>query len=479
MVCATCGQRFTGGDARFCPYDGERLAAGVAGTEPPAPDPLLGAVIDHRYEVTQVLGEGGMGTVYRVRHRLLGRNFALKALRRELASDPELPTRFIREAKAAAAIAHPNVVQISDFGVLPSGQPYFVMELLAGRSLSALLWQNGPLSPGRAVRIFRQVAEGLGAAHAAGVVHRDLKPDNIHVADAGSREMVKVLDFGLAKVAGASKLTRNGIVYGTPHYMSPEQAAGEPVDHRSDIYSLGVVMYEALTGRVPFEADTYMGILTKHLYVEPTPPSEVLGNPMLLGALEDITLRCMQKKPTQRYGTMAELLAAFDRVVQVTDSGQLRVRPSRAVVGTASPEALRGSQETTQPRARARNWKNPKVIAALGGAALVAAGAAVALALQPAEIAPPAYVDSAPALTTGVSAPELRVNEAKPSALAPAATPSPVPDAGSANAAIEAPSSANTARRPSSAGKPTREPRRAPTRKSPAAGGEIVDPWAK
>ena len=221
-VCATCGQRFSG-DARFCPYDGQPLVALPA--ERP-PDGLLGTVLDQRYEVLQVLGEGGMGTVYRARHTKLGRFFALKVLKSELSSDAELAKRFIREAKAAAAIAHPSVVQICDFGELPTGQPYFVMELLEGISLSTLIWQRGPLPPAVAVRVLRQVAEGLGAAHDAGIVHRDLKPDNIHIADVGGREMVKVLDFGLAKVAGASKLTKNGIVYGTPHYMSPEQAAG-------------------------------------------------------------------------------------------------------------------------------------------------------------------------------------------------------------------------------------------------------------
>ena len=177
-VCRVCAQRFSGREARFCPFDGEPLEAS---DWDPGADPLLGAIVDNRYEVLQVLGEGGMGTVYRVKHRALERGLALKALRRDLAQDNDLPVRFIQEAKAAAAVEHPNVVQITDFGSLATGQPYFVMELLEGEPLSALIREGGRLSPPRAVGIAIQVAEALGAAHAAGVIHRDLKPDNVHV----------------------------------------------------------------------------------------------------------------------------------------------------------------------------------------------------------------------------------------------------------------------------------------------------------
>jgi serine/threonine-protein kinase len=198
VVCPTCGHHFSGIDARFCPFDGEKLRS--APNWNPAADPLIGTVVDRRYEVLGVLGEGGMGTVYCVRHATLGRQFALKALRRDLSIDRDLSARFIQEAKAAASVAHPCVVQITDFGDLPSKQPYFVMELLSGHTLSWLIKRGGPLPAARAVRIVRQVAEALGAAHAAGVVHRDLKPDNIHISEVvGDRDVVKVLDFGLAR----------------------------------------------------------------------------------------------------------------------------------------------------------------------------------------------------------------------------------------------------------------------------------------
>jgi eukaryotic-like serine/threonine-protein kinase len=324
-LCPTCNNHFSA-DARFCPYDGEAL--GPAPDWDPLGDPLLGAVIDGRYEVLEVLGEGGMGTVYRARHAALGRSFAIKALRRDLAQDSELAARFIQEAKAAAAVSHPSVVQITDFGALPSGQPYFVMELLEGRTLSRILREQGSLPPERAARIARQVAEALAAAHAVGIIHRDLKPDNVQIAvGAGAHEMVKVLDFGLAKVAGASRLTRQGMVFGTPHYMSPEQAAGEPIDHRVDIYALGVVLYELLTGRLPFEADSFMGVLTKHIYMEPPPPSRLLTGGAELGPLEQITMRCLAKQPANRFADMQALIAELDRIPSIGTHSTLPAPP--------------------------------------------------------------------------------------------------------------------------------------------------------
>lgn len=322
--CATCGTRFSN-DARFCPFDGEPLEE--TNEPPPPPDPLIGTTIDDRYEVLGTLGEGGMGTVYHVRHRLLGRQLALKALRADLARDGDLGQRFIREARAAASVAHPNVVQITDFGNLPSGQPYFVMELLVGESLSAILRKGGPLPAARATRLLTQIVDALGAAHAAGVVHRDLKPDNILICPGPSGDIVKVLDFGLAKVAGQSRLTKAGVVFGTPYYMSPEQASGDPVDERADIYALGVVMYEMFTGRVPFEADTFMGVLTKHIYVEPTPPSVILGGMAALGALEQITLTCLAKKPERRFQSMHALGEELSRVARFGDDGSFSVAP--------------------------------------------------------------------------------------------------------------------------------------------------------
>jgi serine/threonine-protein kinase len=277
----------------------------------PASDPLLGTVIDQRYQVERVVGGGGMGVVYAVCHTKLGKRFALKALRADLASEPEVAQRFIQEARTAAAVEHPGLVETTDFGHLPSGQPYFVMEFLEGESLSQTLRKSGPLPVPRALEIARQVAAALFAAHEQGIVHRDVKPDNIHLgSNDGVRDRVKIVDFGLARVAGASRRTKAGVVFGTPRYMSPEHASGDPTDQRSDIYSLGAVMYEMVCGRPPFEADTYMGVVSQHLHGVPTPPTELRPDTPLLGEVEPLILRCLEKDPAQRYQTLKELLEA-------------------------------------------------------------------------------------------------------------------------------------------------------------------------
>jgi len=337
-LCSVCKRHFSP-SAEFCPYDGEKLRPHEF--QPVVRDALIGSVIDDRYEVLAVIGEGGMGRVYRVRHRRLGRSFALKALRLELSQDPTLTQRFIQEARAAAAISHPNVVQINDFGTLPKGQPYFVMELLEGRTLTRILRQEGPIAPVRCVFILRQIAEALAAAHSMGVIHRDLKPDNVVVVLPTEPHMtVKVLDFGLAKVAANSRLTRPGVVFGTPHYLSPEQASGEPYDHRVDVYALGVMMFEMVTGRVPFEADTYMGVLSKHLYSTPPRLREYNADAGGLSGFEEIISGCLAKKPAERWPNMAELsrkLAALERASEVSPRHPLgTAATNRRVVGRQS-----------------------------------------------------------------------------------------------------------------------------------------------
>jgi serine/threonine-protein kinase len=334
--CTACRRRFSR-DAVFCPYDGIKLEPA---TFNPLGDPLVGTTVDGRYEVQEVLGEGGMGRVYRVRHTTLERLFAMKVLRRDLARDEDLGERFLHEAKATASVKHPNVVQISDFGRLPDGIPYFVMELLVGTTLGEAIKAGGPIPAGRATRIITRVAGAIGAAHEAGVVHRDLKPDNVFLvggsasdaedesrarAMVGEGTDVRVVDFGAAKIIGSNRMTRTGIVFGTPHYMSPEQASGGTVDHRADIYALGIIMYEMFTGRVPFEADTYMGVLTQHMFVQPMRPSQVSEAAKELGALEDITLICLEKKPEDRFASMGDLAAAVQRVVRLRADGVAEV----------------------------------------------------------------------------------------------------------------------------------------------------------
>jgi serine/threonine-protein kinase len=335
-VCPRCAHHFSP-DGRFCPFDGEPLRP--APDWDPGADSLIGSVVDNRYEVLSVLGEGGMGIVYAIRHRALSKRFALKALRKDLASDGEIAARFMQEARTAASVSHPGLVEITDFGRLPTGQPFFVMELLEGQSLAALIRTGGPIPAGRGVDIIRQVAEALGAAHDRSIIHRDLKPDNIHITPGeGGRDHVTIVDFGLARVIGASRLTRAGMVFGTPHYMSPEQAMGEVTDHRADVYALGVVMYEMFTGSVPFEADSYMGVLTKHMYMAPTPPSQLAGTAKL-GALEGMLLRCLEKKPEQRYASLRDLIRDLDRVLSPGDTLALSM-PQRTPVRSLLADQL-------------------------------------------------------------------------------------------------------------------------------------------
>lgn len=280
------------------------------------PDLLVGQTIDNRYFVEKRLGEGGMGLVYRVRHKILNQPLAMKVLRAEVSNQPEIIARFQREAQSASAIGNPHIIDIRDFGVMPEGSTYFIMEYLDGDDLTSAMEKRGSIPEPEAIYIIRQLAEALAAAHAQGIVHRDLKPDNIFLVDReGHKDFVKVLDFGIAKMAGASKnLTKAGEVFGTPHYMSPEQCSGAPVDQRTDIYALGVILYEMVSGRVPFDSDTLMGVLTQHLYENPIPPRQLDPPVNVSPGVESIVLRCLAKKVDQRYPNAEELIHDLDRI---------------------------------------------------------------------------------------------------------------------------------------------------------------------
>lgn len=280
-------------------------------------DPYVGTVIDGRYKVETVLGEGGMGVVYRCTHQIIGKKLALKVLRADLARDVEVTERFLNEAKAASAIGNAHIIDISDFGQFADGATYFVMEYLVGNPLSSILTPGEPLPTPRLLHLARQIAEGLSAAHAAGIVHRDLKPDNVFLIERGSDpDFVKILDFGIAKVSTSEgKLTRAGTVFGTPHYMSPEQAAGTSVDHRGDIYSLGVMLFEMACGKIPFDADNFMGVLSQHMYKAAPILSEASPRPAELPkGLEAVVMKCLSKRPESRYQSMAELIVELDKL---------------------------------------------------------------------------------------------------------------------------------------------------------------------
>ncbi|MEC7519392.1 MAG: serine/threonine-protein kinase [Myxococcota bacterium] len=327
---------------------------------PPAeegPDPLLGQTLDGRYAIERILGKGGMGLVYEARHVILGKRLAVKVLKEEVSRDEQVMARFRREAQSASAIGSQHICDVSDFGSLPDGATYFVMEFLDGPSLSAAIEQQRPMDVQRIVDVGMQLCDALGAAHERGIVHRDLKPDNVHLVRQGNREdFVKVLDFGIAKVGdgGNKKLTQAGQVFGTPHYMSPEQCSGREVDHRTDLYALGVMLYEMATGKVPFDADNLMGVLTKHVYERPIPPREVLPPPASVPpGLEAVILRCLEKQPEARYATMGELRADLARIAEggtpdavmrsvggVARTQVIGERPSAIEMAPATPAAV-------------------------------------------------------------------------------------------------------------------------------------------
>lgn len=289
-------------------------ADGGTGEEGPG-STYVGYVIDGRYRIEGVLGRGGMGVVYRARHEVIDKIVAVKILLAN--SDPDVVERFVNEARAATAIGNQHIVDTMDFGALPDGSTYFVMEYLQGETLARRIKKERFIAVAHALSITRQIAEGMNAAHRAGIVHRDLKPENIFLEPHESaQDFVKLLDFGIAKVQYAqNRITRAGTIFGTPHYMSPEQAAGSEVDPRSDIYSLGVILYEMLLGRVPFDAENPMGLLTQHMYTEPTPLTRAEGAPQEISSTVDaVAMKCLAKKPEERYQTMADLLLDLDRI---------------------------------------------------------------------------------------------------------------------------------------------------------------------
>jgi serine/threonine-protein kinase len=317
-------------------------ASSQTGTHTPGQryDPLIGQTLDGRYKIEKVLGEGGMGIVYKAVHTTLGKPLAIKVLRPEVSKNEEIVQRFRQEAQSASQIGNPHIIDISDFGTLSDGSTYFVMEFLTGKSLTAAQ-ADGKFSMARTINVIRQLAGALGAAHEIGIVHRDLKPDNVQLVErGGQKDFVKVLDFGIAKVGGStSKLTQAGQVFGTPHYMSPEQCAGTNVDQRTDIYAVGVMLYELACGKVPFDADNLMGILTKHLYENPIAPNELAPPVDVSPALEAIILKCLQKKPEFRYQTMAELAADLDALERGQTPRAVIDKVERA---TSGPQTLTG-----------------------------------------------------------------------------------------------------------------------------------------
>lgn len=354
-VCPNCGYSSTG--KRFCTHCGTELSKILvqnvsapavspppASGSPPASGALRGRTLDQKYYLESKLGVGGMGTVYRARRLLIGDTVAVKVLHPEQMADSTAVERFRREAQTAARLKHPNIVTVYDFGVSNDGLAYLVMELAEGESLSRLIEQQGTLPEATAAEIIRQVCAAMDEAHRQGVVHRDIKPDNILVRMMPDEIRVKVLDFGIAAVHDITtiKLTRTGSIVGTPHYMSPEQCMGEELDGRSDIYGLGIVLFEMLTGVVPFNSPTPTAIVVQQ--VNQAPPRLRTLNANISPAVETVVLHALEKQREARPQTAGDL--ARELMAAINNISPLPIHPAMTI--TASSARHRPLPATTE-----------------------------------------------------------------------------------------------------------------------------------
>jgi hypothetical protein len=360
--CARCGHQFSG-DASLPGEPAESAASGAraapAAYAPTAPahsrgaDPLVGRIVADRYRIVSLLGRGGMGVVYKVEHIHIGKLMAMKLLSGELSRDPVLVRRFRAEAKAISKLAHPNTVQIFDFGE-SARLVYLVMEYLPGKDLGAIITAEGALPFPRAARICAQVAASVGEAHDRGIVHRDIKPENVMVLDTSrQRDFAKVLDFGIAKLRDAEDVassTSPGNIVGTPYYMAPEQIRADSIDARADIYALGAVLYKALTGVPPFQSGTPMGVLTMHLTQPLVPMQERVPKIVLPPQAEAIVARALQKDPARRYQTMEELREALLGALREDGDGEPTPSATRSVPVLGLELATRSDVDQYQRR---------------------------------------------------------------------------------------------------------------------------------
>ncbi len=306
--CNTCGNTYPS-NLSFCLNDGTPLVP---------VDSLIGTVLDGRYRLDSLIGVGGMGDVYRATHIHIDTEFAVKLLKPEFVADQTAIKRFRLEAKAAGRIQHPNAVRVTDFGVTPENIVYLVMELVQGPSLRELIRNEKQLETLRAVNIVRQVCGAVDAAHRSGVIHRDLKPDNIIIETHGNTERVKVLDFGIAKLREAKSdtfLTQAGTIIGTPQYMSPEQCQGQSLDPRSDIYSIGIVLYEMLTGTVPFDGESTLQVVYNQLHLIPRSVKEL--SPQISEPLANVIMRALEKEPAERQSSAIQLSEELKQAVKL------------------------------------------------------------------------------------------------------------------------------------------------------------------
>lgn len=349
-------------------------------------DALLGTLAAGRYRILKLLGEGGMGQVYLAEHVAIEKRVALKVLRAQYATRGDIVTRFQQEAISASRIKHPNVLDVFDFGQLENGCFFLAMEFLEGNDLADELTRRKVLDAATGIRISMQICRALAAAHANGVVHRDMKPENVFLQrTADGEEIVKIVDFGIAQLRskdelssaaqGKRRLTRTGMIFGTPEYMAPEQASGKHADSRADIYAVGIIMYEMFTGAVPFTGETFLGVLAKHLSDEAPLLNVVCPELSISASLQGAIMRALEKDPTQRYQTMLEFAQA---IAATSDASALGYRPSQPAPrqysqsarppGAGVPTHQQFGPSTTPPAARGSDAPTPERAQTYGAA---------------------------------------------------------------------------------------------------------------
>ncbi len=324
---------------------------------------LIGQKLFGTYTITEKLGEGAMGNVYLAKQSQTGQRIAIKLLNEEAAAHEETVARFLREARVISMMTHPNVVRVFIFGETASGISYMAMEHVDGMPLERAV-RGKALEERRAIHITRQILEAIGEAHDLGIMHRDLKPENVLLTTwRGQQDYVKILDFGIAKVSNANQqLTQTGIVYGTPAYMSPEQAQALEIDRRADLYSLGCMLYEMVTGQIPFDAKSNLKILEMQAFQEPTPPSQIAP---VAPALENIILRAMAKNPENRFQTAQDMLDALDAL----DAPKKKVAaPAAAALDADLPVTFRMLNDFANQAAAQKPWFWPVVLLVVAGA---------------------------------------------------------------------------------------------------------------
>jgi eukaryotic-like serine/threonine-protein kinase len=370
--CPACKREYPPAEV-VCAVDGTILMAVTK-------DPLLGATLAEKYLVMSEIGRGGMSIVYKGKHTLMDRIVAIKMLISQLVEDQTSTKRFQQEAQAVSLLAHPNVIGVHDFGIAPSGQPYIVMDFLVGESLADVIKRDTSVTEARAVPIFKQACDALDHAHKKGIIHRDLKSSNIMlVEEEGKRDIVKVVDFGIAKLMPSSgkqsqNLTQTGEIFGSPIYMSPEQCLGQPLDARSDIYSMGVLMFETLTGLPPLMGHTIVETMQKHVGTKPELMAKAKPDGRYSPEIEAIVAKSLAKSADDRFQSMQSLSEALDALIQRSASGDIRRTGNQLQAleqVESEPDNLLGSQTSRStlskvPRARLTTTGRPTSVSRYG-----------------------------------------------------------------------------------------------------------------